>query len=147
MDLELSDKVAVVTGASKGIGLAVVPELTGEGALVVAGARSTETLEGLDRVSAYSVDLVDPDGPGRLVAHAIDLRGRVDVLVNNVDGVHPRVEGFLSITDADFEASLQLNFFMERASGGFRREAPNAAATMLAFRPWAMLAVEGSGVR
>jgi NAD(P)-dependent dehydrogenase (short-subunit alcohol dehydrogenase family) len=79
MDLELTDKVAVVTGASKGIGLAVVRELAGEGAHVVAGARSTETLEGLDRVTAYAVDLLDPDGPGRLVAHAIDLHGRVDV--------------------------------------------------------------------
>jgi NAD(P)-dependent dehydrogenase (short-subunit alcohol dehydrogenase family) len=149
MDLELSDKVAVVTGASKGIGLAVVPELTGEGALVVAGARSTETLEGLDRVSAYSVDLVDPDGPGRLVAHAIDLRGRVDVLVNNVDGVHPRVEGFLSITDADFEASLQLNFFhgtRERGvpSRGSERRGHDAGVPTVG--P-AMLAVEGSGVR
>ena len=111
MDLELRDKVAVVTGASKGIGLAVVRQLAEEGALVVAGARSTETLDGLDRVTAYAVDLVDPDGPGRLVAHAIDLHGRVDVLVNNVGGVHPRVDGFLSITDADFEASMQLNFF------------------------------------
>jgi NAD(P)-dependent dehydrogenase (short-subunit alcohol dehydrogenase family) len=111
MDLELRDKVAVVTGASKGIGLAVVRQLADEGALVVAGARSTETLDGLDRVTAYAVDLIDPDGPGRLVAHAIDLHGRVDVLVNNVGGVHPRVGGFLSITDADFEASMQLNFF------------------------------------
>ena len=111
MDLELRDKVAVVTGASKGIGLAVVRQLAEEGALVVAGARSTETLDGLDRVTAYAVDLVDPDGPGRLVAHAIDLHGRVDVLVNNVGGVHPRVDGFLSITDAEFEASMQLNFF------------------------------------
>jgi NAD(P)-dependent dehydrogenase (short-subunit alcohol dehydrogenase family) len=111
MDLELSDKVAVVTGASKGIGLAVVRELAGEGSLVVAGARSTETLDGVDRVSAYSVDLLDPDGPARLVAHAIETHGRVDVLVNNVGGVHPRVDGFMSITDADFEASFQLNFF------------------------------------
>jgi NAD(P)-dependent dehydrogenase (short-subunit alcohol dehydrogenase family) len=111
MDLELTDKVAVVTGASKGIGLAVVRELAREGALVVAGARSTETLEGLDGVTAFAVDLLDPDGPGRLVAHAINLHGRVDVLVNNVGGVHPRVDGFLHITDADFEASLQLNFF------------------------------------
>src|SRR3954470_24813541 len=111
MDLQLTDKVAVVTGASKGIGLAVVRELAAEGALVVAGARRTEPLDGLDRVDAYAVDLVDPDGPGRLIAHAVGLHGRVDVLVNNVGGVHPRLGGFLNITDAEFAASLELNFF------------------------------------
>src|SRR3954465_15339610 len=105
MDLQLTDKVAVVTGASKGIGLAVVRELAGEGALVVAGARGPEPLEGPGRVDAYAVDLVDPDGPGRLVAHAIALHGRVDVLVNNVGGVHPRVDGFLRSTDAPSTAT------------------------------------------
>jgi NAD(P)-dependent dehydrogenase (short-subunit alcohol dehydrogenase family) len=63
MDLELIDNVAVVTGASKGIGLAVVRELAAEGALVVAGARSTETFDDLDGVSGYAVDLLEPDGP------------------------------------------------------------------------------------
>jgi NAD(P)-dependent dehydrogenase (short-subunit alcohol dehydrogenase family) len=111
MDLELDGKVAVVTGASKGIGLAVVRALAAEGARVVAGARSTGTLDDLDGVTGFAVDLVDPEGPGRLVAHALDLHGRLDVLVNNVGGVHPRLDGFMSITDADFEASLQLNFF------------------------------------
>jgi NAD(P)-dependent dehydrogenase (short-subunit alcohol dehydrogenase family) len=111
MDLELSGKVAVVTGASKGIGLAVARELAGEGALVVAGARSTETLDDIDGVIPYGVDLLDADGPAHLVGHAIELHGRVDVLVNNVGGLRPRVDGFMSITDADFEASFQLNFF------------------------------------
>src|SRR3954467_6491908 len=111
MDLELAEKVAVVTGASKGIGLAVARQLAAEGARVVAGARSIQTLADLDGVTAYAVDLVAPDGPGRLVAQAIELHGRIDVLVNNVGGVHPRVGGFMSITDAEFDASLQLNFF------------------------------------
>jgi NAD(P)-dependent dehydrogenase (short-subunit alcohol dehydrogenase family) len=110
MDLGLTDKVAVVTGASKGIGLAVVRELAAEGANVVAGARGVEPLNGIDRVTPVAVDLAEPDGPGRLVAHAIERHGRVDVLVNNVGIVRVRLDGFLSITDADFEASLQLNF-------------------------------------
>ena len=49
MDLELSGKVAVVTGASKGIGLAITRALVDEGALVVAGARGTDSLEGIER--------------------------------------------------------------------------------------------------
>jgi NAD(P)-dependent dehydrogenase (short-subunit alcohol dehydrogenase family) len=111
MDLELQDKVAVVTGASRGIGLAVVQELVGEGAYVVAGAHTTDTLADLDRVVALSVDLAQPAGPGSLVDAALDAHGRVDVLVNNVGGVRPRVEGFLSIDDSDFAASFELNFY------------------------------------
>ena len=111
MDLELTDKVAVVTGAGKGIGLAVTKTLAAEGALVVAGSRTVDNLTGLERVTPVAVDLVDPEGPGALVARAIEAHGQVDILVNNVGGVHPRLEGFLSLSDADFEASLQLNFF------------------------------------
>ena len=111
MDLELNGKVAVVTGGSKGIGLAIVRMLAEEGARVVAGALTTESLQGLDRVYPVAVDLVEPDGSQRLVAEAVDRHGGVDVLVNNVGGLKLRVDGFLSITDADFEHSLQLNFF------------------------------------
>jgi NAD(P)-dependent dehydrogenase (short-subunit alcohol dehydrogenase family) len=111
VDLELGGKVAVVTGGSKGIGLAVVRTLAGEGALVVAGALTVESLRGLDGVTAVAVDLVEPGGSERLVAEALNRHGRVDVLVNNVGGVKVRTDGFLSLSDADFERSLQLNFF------------------------------------
>ena len=111
MDLELSGKVAVVTGASKGIGLAVVQTLAAEGALVVAGARTTGGLEKTDGVTALAVDLVEPGGSERLVAEAVDRHGRLDVLVNNVGGVRLRVDGFLSVTDDDFQRSLDLNVF------------------------------------
>jgi NAD(P)-dependent dehydrogenase (short-subunit alcohol dehydrogenase family) len=111
MDLELTGKVCVVTGASKGIGLAVTRELAAEGAHVIAGARSTDPLAGLDRVTPVAVDLSDPDGPARLVGEAISRHGRIDVLVNNVGGAHIRLDGFLALTDADFENSLQMNFF------------------------------------
>jgi NAD(P)-dependent dehydrogenase (short-subunit alcohol dehydrogenase family) len=111
MDLELSEKVAVVTGASKGIGLAVVRALVSEGAHVIAGALTVESLQGIERVDAMEVDLVEPGGPERLVEAAVAQHGRVDVLVNNVGGVKLRTEGFLSISDADFERSLELNFF------------------------------------
>jgi NAD(P)-dependent dehydrogenase (short-subunit alcohol dehydrogenase family) len=111
MDLELTDKVAVVTGASKGIGLAVTQILAAEHATVVAGARSLDALGDVPGVTPVAVDLADPDGPARLIARAIDQFGRVDVLINNVGAVHPRLDGFLKLSDKDFEASLQLNFF------------------------------------
>jgi NAD(P)-dependent dehydrogenase (short-subunit alcohol dehydrogenase family) len=94
MDLDLNNKVAVVTGASKGIGLAVVRALAAEGAQVVAGARTVDSLLGLDRVSAIEVDLVEPSGSERLVREAVDRHGRIDILVNNVGGVKLRTEGF-----------------------------------------------------
>ena len=111
MDLELAGKVAVVTGASKGIGLAVARELAAEGALVIAGARSVAPLEGLEGIEPFAVDLVDPEGPGRLVQHAVAQHARLDVLVNNVGGVQLRLDGFENVSDADFQASLELNFF------------------------------------
>jgi NAD(P)-dependent dehydrogenase (short-subunit alcohol dehydrogenase family) len=111
VDLELDGKVAVVTGASKGIGLAVARELAAEGARVVAGARRVDALQGLDGVVGVEVDLAQPDGPGRLVAEAIERHGRVDVLVNNVGAVGIRVDGFLGTSDDEFAWALQLNFF------------------------------------
>jgi NAD(P)-dependent dehydrogenase (short-subunit alcohol dehydrogenase family) len=111
VDLELRGQVAVVTGASKGIGLAVVRTLAGEGMYVVGGARRVETLEGIDAVTPVAVDLVSPDGSDRLIREAIARHGRLDVLVNNVGGVQLRLNGFLDVTDDDFERSLQLNFF------------------------------------
>jgi NAD(P)-dependent dehydrogenase (short-subunit alcohol dehydrogenase family) len=111
MDLELADKVAVVTGASKGIGLAIARALADEGATVVAGARTTDTLEGLDGITSVTVDLGEPDGPAWLVDDAVERFGQIDVLVNNVGAAHVRTDGFLSLTDADFAASLELNFF------------------------------------
>ncbi len=111
MDLELTDKIAVVTGASKGIGLAVTRALVGEGARVVAGARTTEGLRDIDRVTAVAIDLAAHDRPGRLVQRAIDEHGRVDILVNNVGAVRLRLEGFLGTSDEEFEWAMQMNFF------------------------------------
>jgi NAD(P)-dependent dehydrogenase (short-subunit alcohol dehydrogenase family) len=110
MDLELRDAVAVVTGASRGIGLAVVRALVAEGAHVVAGARTSSkelaTLADTGAVDVVPVDLAVPDGPAELVAAA---GGRIDVLVNNVGGVEPRLDGFLAITDEQWSRSWTLN--------------------------------------
>jgi NAD(P)-dependent dehydrogenase (short-subunit alcohol dehydrogenase family) len=111
MDLGMTDRVAVVTGASKGIGLAVTHALADEGAIVVAGARNVDSLDDVERVTAMAVDLAAADGPGLLVRRALDDHGRIDVLVNNVGGVRLRLDGFLGTADEEFEWAMRMNFF------------------------------------
>ena len=112
MNLELTDKVAVVTGAGAGIGLAVTKALAEEGAHVIAGSRTTEALDGLDKVTGVAVDLSGADAPARLIERAVADHGRLDVLVNNVGAVRLRLDGFLALTDEDFEWAMQLNFYI-----------------------------------
>ncbi|HEX9100586.1 MAG TPA: SDR family oxidoreductase [Polyangia bacterium] len=111
MDLGLAGKIAVVTGASKGIGLAITRALVDEGAKVVAGARRVASLGGLAGVTAHALDLSSPEAPGALVQRAIAEHGRVDVLINNVGGVRLRLAGFLGTSDEEFSWAMQLNFF------------------------------------
>jgi NAD(P)-dependent dehydrogenase (short-subunit alcohol dehydrogenase family) len=111
MDLDLADKVAVVTGAGAGIGLAATKALAGEGARVVAASRTTDAVAGLDRVTGVALDLAEPSAPAELIGRAVEEHGRLDVLVNNVGGVQLRLDGFLAVTDEDFERAFQLNFF------------------------------------
>jgi NAD(P)-dependent dehydrogenase (short-subunit alcohol dehydrogenase family) len=115
VDLELSGKVAAVTGASKGIGLAVTRTLLAEGMRVAAGSRTAGaeltalTEQYPDRVLPVPVDLTDPDGPAHLVEEAVRAFGGLDVLVNNVGAVRPRLAGFLAVTDDDWAWSLGIN--------------------------------------
>jgi NAD(P)-dependent dehydrogenase (short-subunit alcohol dehydrogenase family) len=106
MDLDLIDKVAVVTGANRGIGLAVTRALLAEGAYVVSGSRTTDNLDGLERVTAVPVDLVAADGPALLMQRAVEAHGRLDVLVNNVGAVRIRTEGFLGTSDEEFLVTM-----------------------------------------
>ncbi|MFD9737144.1 oxidoreductase [Umezawaea sp. NPDC059074] len=108
MDLHLTGKIAVVTGASKGIGLAVARALAAEGVQVVAGAREWHE-EPVPLVHPVAVDLGTAEGPGLLVDEAVRLFGGVDILVNNVGAVRPRTGGFLSITDDDWAGMVALN--------------------------------------
>jgi NAD(P)-dependent dehydrogenase (short-subunit alcohol dehydrogenase family) len=112
MDLNLADKVAVVTGAGKGIGMATTRALADEGAQVVAGSLTTDTLDGLKGVTPVAVDLTAADGPAQLIRHATNEHGRIDILVNNVGAVRMRTEGFFGTSDDDFAWAMQMNFFI-----------------------------------
>ncbi|GAA4575595.1 oxidoreductase [Planotetraspora kaengkrachanensis] len=114
MELNLSGKTAVVTGASKGIGLAITRALAAEGVSVTAGARHVSAelseLAAGGRVRPVAVDLATPDGPAELVEAAGAAFGGLDILVNNVGAVSPRPGGFASVTDVDWLATLTVNF-------------------------------------
>jgi NAD(P)-dependent dehydrogenase (short-subunit alcohol dehydrogenase family) len=112
MDLHLSGKVAVVTGASRGIGLAITRALVEEGARVVAAARgSSAELTALGpAVRTVAADLTSPQGPQKAIDEAVAAFGGLDILVNNVGSVRPRLGGFASVTDEDWTATLASNF-------------------------------------
>jgi NAD(P)-dependent dehydrogenase (short-subunit alcohol dehydrogenase family) len=111
MDLGLAGRRAIVTGASKGIGLAATRSLIAEGVDVVAGSRDTsqelDELANQGHARAVNVDLSTAGGPGELVAAALEA-GPVDILVNNAGAVTPRVNGFLTVTDEQWMQSINL---------------------------------------
>ena len=112
MDLHLSGKTAVVTGASRGVGLAVTKALVDAGAHVVAGSRNPgkqlPRLAESGQVSFVSVDLTRAAGAEDLIAAAAH-RGGIDVLINNVGGATPHPPGLAAISDDDWRASWELN--------------------------------------
>ena len=111
----LSDKVAIVTGASRGIGRAIALALASQGAKVVASARNAEALaeltaeiksQGGDALSVVG-DVAVEDDANNLVKQAVEAYGQVDVFVNNAgitrDGL------LLRMKNADWDAVLDTN--------------------------------------
>jgi NAD(P)-dependent dehydrogenase (short-subunit alcohol dehydrogenase family) len=117
MDLDLNGRVAVVTGASKGIGLAVTRTLLAEGMRVVAASRTrTPELDALDgELLHVPVDLMDPRAPADVVARAAEAFGGLDLLVNNAGGPPPGVRlprfGFAGLSDDDWREIFEFNLF------------------------------------
>lgn len=134
---DLAGRIAVVTGASKGIGRAIALDLAADGASLMLNARGREALEALAgeirsrgvAAEAVAADVATPAGCAAVVAAARARFGRVDILVNNAGKGSPKP--ILEQTDADWQASLELNLLsavrlslacvpMMRAQGGGR---------------------------
>jgi NAD(P)-dependent dehydrogenase (short-subunit alcohol dehydrogenase family) len=107
----MKDRVAIITGASRGIGLGVAKELTERGAKVCITARKPEALEeavgqlgGPDHAIFVPGKADDPDHQDEAVARTLDAFGRVDYLVNNT-GINPV---FGPMIDIDLSAAAKI---------------------------------------
>jgi len=138
MDLDLKNKVALVTGASRGLGFATAKLLSQEGAVVAINSRSEETLyeaaKSISSVSGNKViscagDLTRPDFPEILVQKVIKEFGRLDILVANAGGPPPG--SFESFDDSAWQNAFELTFMsyvrLIRSALPFLKKASNAS--------------------
>jgi 7-alpha-hydroxysteroid dehydrogenase len=108
----LNDRVALVTGASSGIGRATALALAEAGAHVVLAARTRDKLEDVARTIgaralAVPTDVTKPAELDALVARTLEAHGRIDVLVNVAGGTPPTIA--LAVSDDDMAAAFQFN--------------------------------------
>jgi len=120
MDLELADKVAIVTGASRGLGLACATALAAEGCRVTVCARGEATLIEAgstlrsvagadDRILPVVADVSSPAGVADVVRRTIEAFGRLDILVNNVGLA--RGSTVVDTADAEWQEALDQTLF------------------------------------
>jgi len=141
--LELPERVAIVTGAARGIGFAIAERLSRAGARVVVADVDEEgamtAVERLREGGAEAVeavaDITKPEQVGAMVERASDAFGKLDVLVNNA-GITGRDAALSEITDEDWEQVLKLNltatFYCCRAAIARMREQRSGAVINVA---------------
>jgi 3-oxoacyl-[acyl-carrier protein] reductase len=110
MELGLTDKVCVVTGASSGIGLATARRLCEEGARVLFVARDAERLKeaaGTCGGEYLAADVTDADADERIIATCAEQMGGIDVLVNNAGSSY--IRSLSDLTDEEWRAQYELH--------------------------------------
>lgn len=116
MNFGLNNRVALVTGGSKGIGKSIATSLAKEGATVVICARGANELDALreeimqfgGKSLVFSVDATDDNAVKELIAAACETCGGIDILVNNVGGAQ-KFGGFLELDNRDWLDAFNLN--------------------------------------
>jgi len=109
--MKLSQQVAIVTGATQGIGLACAQRLVAEGAKVMLvdikpeGAQAAEALG--DAARFFAADVSQKADVDALVAATLQAFGRIDILINNAGVTH--AADFLDLTEDDFDRVLRIN--------------------------------------
>ncbi|WP_343634026.1 SDR family oxidoreductase [Fluviicola sp.] len=107
-DNELSDKIALVTGGTKGAGRAIAERLLKAGATVIITARNAPEKEN-DKLHFIASDLSTPAGSQKVVSEVLSTYGRLDILVNNLGSSATPAGGFQVLSDDDWESTLQAN--------------------------------------
>jgi meso-butanediol dehydrogenase/(S,S)-butanediol dehydrogenase/diacetyl reductase len=113
--IDLSGKVAIVVGASRGIGEAIALKMAEAGATVIASSRNLEAIEGVaakikeagGEAEAYAVDVSKRSDMDALVAAVVDKYGKVDIMVNNA-GVN-KIKLFKDSTNEELDRILDVN--------------------------------------
>ena len=103
---ELSGKIALVTGGTKGAGKAIAERLLQAGATVIVTARNTPENDNFHFISA---DLSKAEGAEKVVSEVLTTYGRLDILVNNLGSSVTPAGGFAVLTDEDWTSTLEAN--------------------------------------
>lgn len=137
MDLKLTNKVAIVLAASKGLGRAIATALSAEGAKVIIGSRDEAEINKTaaeisqqtgNEVIAMAVDVSQGDELSAFIEKAAVKFGRIDILLNNAGG--PPFDKFENLDDSQWQKAFELNLlsfartsrqvlpYMQKAGGG-----------------------------